>query len=114
SQPLNSSKMPRAPDCRQVRSAFGAESRGTARRLHFLPRERGELAAVLGERARDRVAAVENRGATVLFDLLQVASNDDAAQHPGLPVHLEIALDVDQSAIDEARVDGEVAVHIEQ
>src|SRR5260221_6859396 len=82
-------------------------------RLQLLPGQRSELAAVLRQRADDGVAAVENRGAAVLGDRA-AALDDDAAEDPSLSIHVEIAFDVDQAAIDEGRIQGQVAVHVEQ
>src|SRR5690242_19471921 len=78
--PASSSREP-------VRNVRGAEALQPA----LQPRQRRELAAVARQGAGDGVAAEEQRRTTVLLHVRD-ALDDDAAQHPGLAVHREIAL----------------------
>src|SRR5262245_37524249 len=72
-------------------------------RLLLAPGERHELAAVLGQLLLDRVRGVEHGHAAVELDVRR-APADDAAQDPGVTVHVDVALDVDEALVREVRV----------
>src|SRR5262245_23336156 len=91
----------------------GRRKRAASGRLLLAPGQRHELAAVLGERLRDRIRGVEHGHRTVDLDL-RPALRHDAAEDPCVTIHIDVALAEDEALVAEVRVQAQVAVDVQE